>query len=103
MSKENADGLTGVETDIETLRAKVLDEIKTLALLVRMRRDRREPPSSRAISVLEFFSRYVLHFDPVTSLKRVKRVDELTARGRTFLELPETRRALCPALRRVED
>lgn len=89
-------------------RAKVLGEIKTLKLMVELRageRERRDGLDQSAGAALNFF-KFVVHdvigYYPLDGLKKWRNIDALDARARAFLETPETRRVLCPALLGVE-
>jgi hypothetical protein len=95
--------------DLDSFRSKVLDEIKTLRLMVSIRETRMEAQSKldslrvRDLkSLLAFVQRKVETLSPLEGLKTQKRVDELSARAKSFLESGEARAALCPSLRAVE-
>jgi hypothetical protein len=94
----------------EAFQSKVLDEIKYLRTLVKTRDQRQKVLNelessgvSNADRLIKFVIYRLLDFNLAGMLKKLKKIDELTARARALLKIAEVKRLLCPALRRVED
>jgi hypothetical protein len=97
--------------DLASFQVKVLEEIEILQLLVGFREVSQRDPGKFSTSGEQTFDRRIsISFFKIASklnafttrgLRRDKKIDEYTQRGRAFLRQPETRQLLCPALQSV--
>jgi hypothetical protein len=98
-------------TDLASFQTRVLEEIKTLQILVGSREVFGQTPDKLSASgeqnldrkISTIFLKIAAQFSASTTrrLRRDKKIDEYTELGRAFLRQPETRQLLCPALRTV--
>lgn len=97
--------------DPASFQAQVLEEIKTLELLVSSKEAFEPPRDKLSSSGGQSFDRWIsigllnvatkLNASSLQRLRRDKKIDEYTEQGRAFLQQSETRRFLCPTLRGV--
>ena len=97
--------------DLASFQAAVLEEIKTLQLLVSSREVFQQDPGKLSASGEQNFDRKIstdffkiaarLNAFTTRGLRRDKKIDEYTEQGRAFLHQPETRKFLCPTLQSV--